>query len=113
MTERVCATGLRRYRSQSEAEQLVRIFETSGLTRQQFCARNRVATNTFKRYMQRYGDGSDTRKPEQHLAAVEVVDEVAIRAKIIVVLGCGRHVEVGAGFDVKTLQRVVEALEAY
>ena len=43
MTERVCATGIRRYRSPSEAEQLVRSFEASSLTRVEFCARNQVA----------------------------------------------------------------------
>src|SRR5205807_2395994 len=113
MTERLCATGLRQYRSQSEAEQLVRSFETSGFTRQQFCARNQVATNTFKRYIQRYGGGSETTKPEQQLAAVEVVDEVAIRAEIVVLLARGQRVQVARGFDVKTLQQVVAALEAY
>src|SRR3954471_17661016 len=110
MTERVCATGIRRYRSRSEAEQLVRDFESSGLTRQQFCARNHVAGKTFNRYMQRYGRCKENRA-EQQLVAVEVVDSVALRAEVIVVLARGRRVEVGRSFDVKTLQQVVAALE--
>ena len=114
MTERVCATGvLRRYRSRSEAEQVVRSFESSGLTRQQFCARNQVATNTFNRYMQRYGARPDRTKAEERLVAVEIVDGVGFHAEIVVVLARGRRVEVARGFDAKTLQQVVAALEAY
>jgi hypothetical protein len=111
MTKRVCATGIRRYRSRSEAEQLVRSFQSSGLTRQQFCARNEVATNTFNRYMQRYAGRGE--KSEQRLVPVEIVDTVAVGAEVVVVLGRGRRVEVARGFDVKTLQQVVSALEAY
>lgn len=113
MTERVCATGIRRYRSRSEAEQLVRDFASSNLTRQQFCARNEVATNTFNRYMQRYGGRPDKTNPEQQLIAVEVVAALTLRAEVVVVLARGRRVEVVRGFDVKTLQQVVAALEAY
>lgn len=113
MTERICATGIRRYRSRSEAEQLVRSFESSGLTRQQFCARNLVATNTFNRYMQRYGGRPDKTGSEQQLVAVEIVDAVALRAEVVVVLARGRRVEVARGFDTKTLQQVVAALEEY
>jgi hypothetical protein len=110
MTERVCATGLRRYRTRSEAEQLVRIFETSGLTRVQFCARNQVATNTFNRYMQRYV-GKKTVEPKQQLVAVEIVGDDQRCTEVVVVLRCGVRVEVGRGFDVPTLRQVVTALE--
>src|SRR4051812_1832109 len=81
MTERVCATGIRRYRSRSEAEQLVRDFESSGFTREQFCARNHVAGKTFNRYMQRYAGRSEENRAEQQLVAVEVVDSVALRCR--------------------------------
>ncbi len=113
MTERVCATGIRRYRSRREAEQLVRSFERSGLTRRQFCARNQVAPNTFNRYMQRYGRRSDKSRDRQQLVAVEIVDPAVARAEVAVVLSRGRRIEVARGFDAKTLQQVVAALEAY
>lgn len=114
MTERECATGIRRYRSRKEAEQLVRSFEASSLTRGKFCARNQVAPNTFNRYMQRYGarrrcEGDQ----QQQLIAVEIVDAQTFRAEVAVVLARGRRVEVGRGFDAQTLQQVVAALEAY
>ena len=111
MTERVCATGLRRYRTRSEAEQLVRSFETSGLTRVQFCARNQVATNTFNRYMQRYSGHPEKVAPKQQLLAVEIVSDNQ-RTEVAVVLRCGLRIEVGRGFDAATLQQVVTALEA-
>jgi len=113
MTERVCATGLRRYRSRAEAEQLVCDFESSGLTRQQFCAGNQVATNTFNRYMQRYAGRPKTTEAKPQLVALEVVDSAALGAEVVVVLARGCRVEVGRGFDAKTLQQVVAALEAY
>ena len=113
MTERVCVSGLRRYRSRREAEQLVRDFESSGLTRRQFCARNQVATNTFHRYMQRYAGTIGNNRAEQRLIPVEVIDSVAMRAEVVVVLAGGRRVEVGRGFDARTLQQVVSALEGY
>ena len=36
-----------------------------------------------------------------------------VRAEVVVVLARGRRVEVGRDFDVRTLQQVVAALEAY
>jgi hypothetical protein len=113
MTERVCATGIRRYRSRKEAEQLVRSFEASSLTRGEFCARNQVAPNTFNRYMQRYGARRCEGDQQQQLIAVEIVDAQAFRAEVAVVLARGRRVEVARGFDAQTLQQVVAALEAY
>ena len=110
MTERVCATGLRRYRTRREAEELVRSFETSGLTRVQFCACNRVATNTFNRYMQRYSGHPKNVVPKQKLVAVEIVSDNQ-RTEVAVVLRCGLRVEVGRGFDATTLQQVVMVLE--
>jgi hypothetical protein len=110
MTERVCATGLRRYRTRTEAEQLVRSFETSGLTRTQFCARNQVANNTFNRYMQRYSGRANKAATEQ-LVAVEIIDNNQHRTEVAVVLRCGVRVEVCRGFDVLTLRQVMAALE--
>jgi hypothetical protein len=92
---------------------LVRSFEASGLTRGEFCARNQVAPNTFNRYMQRYGARRCEGDEQQRLIAVEIVDAQVFRAEVAVVLGRGRRVEVGRGFDVQTLQQVVAALETY
>jgi len=113
MTERVCATGIRRYRSRSEAEQLVRSFEASSLTRSEFCARNQVAANTFNRYMQRYGGRRCEGGQPQQLVAVEIVDARVFVAEVAVVLPRGRRVEVARGFDAHTLQQVVAALESF
>ncbi len=111
MTERRCATGIRRYRSQKEAEQLVRDFEASGLTGGQFCARNQVASNTFNRYMQRYGRRWMDTGNQQQLITVEIAETAPLRTEIAVVLARGRRVEVSRGFDAETLQEVVAALE--
>jgi hypothetical protein len=91
---------------------LVRSFEASGLKRGEFCARNQVASNTFNRYMQRYGARCGEGDQQQQLVAVEIVDTEIFRAEVAVVLPRGRRVEVARGFDAQTLQQVVAALEA-
>ena len=63
--------------------------------------------------MQRYATRPKITEAEQQLVAVEVVDPVALPAEVVVVLARGRRVEVGKGFDAKTLQQVVAALETY
>jgi hypothetical protein len=63
--------------------------------------------------MQRYAGRGEKNRAEQRLVPVEILDTVAVGAEIVVVLGRGRRVEVARGFDVKTLQQVVSALEAY
>jgi hypothetical protein len=72
-----------------------------------------VAPNTFNRYMQRYGASRCEGDEQQRLIAVEIVDAQVFRAEVAVVLGRGRRVEVGRGFDAQTLQQVVAALETY
>jgi len=102
MTERVCATGLRRYRSRGEAEQLVCDFESSGLTRQPVL-RLRIRSRQTR----------EITEAKQKLVELEIVDSATLHAEIVVVLARGRRVEVGRGFDAKRLRQVVAALEAY
>lgn len=107
MTETQSRTGPRRYRTPDEAEQLVAAFETSGLTRREFCAGNDVALNTLTRYLRKHRAAPAA----GHLVEVEVAETISAVVELSVLLRVGRRIEVRRGFDIPTLQQVVAALE--
>jgi hypothetical protein len=109
MTERESRTGIRQYRSRSEAEQLATEFEASGLTRRQFCERHKVALKTLNRYLRRYG--RQRQEQAQPLVQVEIAEPARFSAGVAVVLQGGRRVEVAPGFDAMTLEQVMHVLE--
>ena len=109
MTERQSRTGVRRYRSRAEAEQLAADFKASGLTRHEFCEQHRVALNTLNRYISRH---SRTRTAEApRLVRVELAEPTTTGAGVVVVLAGGRRVELARGFDAATLGLAVSVLE--
>ena len=111
MTEKDCANGRRRYRSRQEADQLAAEFEAGGLTREEFCERNDVSRGTLARYIQRYRRGRTEAGGGPRWVAVEVGEHAGIRSGLAVVLGGGRRIEVGRGFDPATLRELVAVLE--
>lgn len=113
-------------RSRAEVEQLLDAFESSGLRRREFCQKHDVVVGTLdfwrKRRRQKRGVvaghrlgarkvharaemGSDGR-----LVAVELAGMTTI-GRLAVVLPRGRRVEVSAGFDGATLERLLAVLE--
>lgn len=117
MTEKECVSGRRRYRSPSEAEQLAAEFEASGLTRREFCQGNDVSLVTLARYLKRHRQQNAPRQSQTtpnetpRWVAVEWAEPPAARSGLSVVLGAGRRIEVGRGFDRATLEQLVSALE--
>jgi hypothetical protein len=111
MIERACANGRRRYRSHEEAKQLAAGFEASGLTRREFCERNDVSLNALARYVKRYRQQKAQRDGGQQWVTVEIAEHGASGSGLWVMLGGGRRIGVGRGFDTATLQQVVTALE--
>lgn len=117
MTEKECVSGRRRYRSPSEAEQLAAEFEASGLTRREFCQRNDVSLVTLARYLKRHRQQNAPRQnqtpPNQtpRWVAVELAKAPISGSGLSLVLGGGRRIEVGRGFDSATLGQLVSALE--
>ena len=109
MTERTSRTGVRRYRSRTEAAQLAAEFAASGLTRREFCEQNRVAISTLNRYISRYSGPPRAGAPE--FVRVEVAEPESTRAGVSVVLACGRRLQLDRGFDAATLRAAVSALE--
>ena len=109
--EQVCVA--RRRRSRHEVEQLVAEFESSGLSRMEFCRERGLALSTLGRYRRRErqaptGSGA--------LLAVEVSGRApaplgATIGALAVVLRGGRRIEVGRGFDAGALEQLVRVLE--
>jgi transposase-like protein len=105
---------VRRRRSRQEVEQVVAEYESSGLSRIEFCRERGVALSTLGRYRSRQerpaAAGSNA------LLAVEVSSRApapigATGNALAVVLRSGRRIEVGHGFDTGELERLVRVLE--
>jgi hypothetical protein len=109
MTEAQTRTGVRRYRSRVEAEQLVAEFKASGLTRREFSGQRSIALNTLNRYIRRYSGEQSIAEPQ--LLQVEVGESVRVSSGVAVVLACGRRVELARGFDAATLAQTVSVLD--
>ena len=105
-----------RRRSSGEIRQLVEEFVQSGLRQSEFCRRRGVVLNTLKRYLKQDRKAHRAAANCGALVAVEVAAASPAQAQeagsgLMVILSAGRRIEVGAGFDVTTLARLVSVLE--
>jgi hypothetical protein len=101
-------------RTRSEIAQIVAQFADSGLKRSEFCRRHGLCLGTLNRYLKRMSAAKAT--PGDGLVAVELVGSKVpddhSGCGVTVVLSRGRRIEVSAGFDALTLQRLVALLES-
>jgi transposase-like protein len=100
-------------RTSAEVKQIVARFASSGLTKVEFCRRQHISSGTLYRHLQQ-GKATTTAATKAGLIAVEVIDSRLERdgdSGLSVVLPRGRRIEVGAGFDGATLQRLLLVLE--
>ena len=110
--EQVCV--VRHRRSRQEVEQVVAEYESSGLSRIEFCRERGLALSTLGRYRSR--QGRQTAAGGNALLAVELSGRVpapiaANGSALAVVLRSGRRIEVGGGFDTGALEQLVRVLE--
>ena len=115
MSNETGVTVQQQRRTRSEIAQIVAQFSDSGLNRTEFCRRHGVYPGTLNRHLKRLR-GSNT-APSDGLVAVELagsnfINDPSDRHDLAVVLSGGRRIEVSAGFDAPTLQRLVVLLEA-
>jgi len=115
MSEAGAREFVRRRRSRAEAEELVREFETSGLTRQAFCAGRGLSVAALDKYRRRLAARSKPAAAGQgRLVAVEVMSGVTASrssSALCVQLANGRRIEIGGGFDATVLKRLLSVLE--
>ena len=113
MNEEQAFVGQRR-RSRQEVEQVVAEFESSGLSRIEFCRQRGLALSTLGRYRKRQERQAPT--GSSALLAVEVSGRAAgpfaaTGSALVVLLRGGHRIEVGRGFDTGALEQLVRVLE--
>ena len=116
MDEQAQVVGVQRRRSRAEAEQLVADYEASGLSCVEFCRKHGLSLATLARYRKRQAQGSPA--PGNRWVAVEVSAshrrlESGAGSGLVVALPGGRRIEVGCGFDVRTLAQLLAELERH
>ena len=89
-------------------------YETSGLSQIEFCRKQGVSLATLARYRKRRAQGAVT--PGDRWVAVEVSAshrrlESGAGSGLVVALPSGRRIEVGRGFDSRTLVQLLGVLE--
>jgi hypothetical protein len=104
----------RRRRTPAEIQQIIREFKSGELTQKEFCRRQGLTLSTVGRYLSRGRASSETNN--RGLVAVELAvkkggAEACGGCGLSVSVGSGRRIVVEAGFDVATLQRLVQVLE--
>ena len=100
-------------RTSAEVKQIAAGFPSSGLTKVEFCRREQMSSSTLFRNLQQAKETS-TAAAQTGLVAVEVIGSRLERdgdCGLSVVLPHGHRIEVGAGFDGATLQRLLLVLE--
>jgi hypothetical protein len=114
MTDEKAVMGKRR-RTAAEIEQIANEFAGSGLNRSQFCRRQGLTLGTLNRYLMRLRSQSSGGATSGGLVPVELAVKLGTDHRsgcgLAVVVASGRRIEVSAGFDGLTLQRLVQVLE--
>ncbi len=114
MDEQAQVVGVRHRRSRAEAQQLVAEYEASGLSRVEFCRQSGLSLATLARYRKRQSPGQAA--AGTRWLAVEVSSggsnvETGTSSGLAVALPGGRRIEVGRGFDARTLAQMLGVLE--
>ena len=104
----------RRRRTPGEIQQIISEFKSGELTQKEFCRRQGLTLSTLGRYLSQVRALSEA--SNRGLVAVELaVKKGGAKASggcgLSVSVGSGRRIVVEAGFDVATLQRLVQVLE--
>ena len=102
-------------RNTAEVERLVEEFESSGLTRREFCRRRELAVWTLDAYRKRVRQRRDDTAGAGRFVAVEVTkpkppETGALGGGVVLVLAGGRRIEVSRGFDAATLEQLLSLI---
>jgi transposase len=106
----------KRRRSRAEIEELVALYEGSGLGGATFCQQKGLSRSTFARYRKRLKQTVRKAAEGKRWLTVEVSSSAAVGSGesvsgLTVVLPGGRRIEVGRGFDADTLKRLLVVVE--
>ena len=111
------AGWVRRRRGRVEVEKLVAEYEASGLTRDVFCQQRGLSVAALDRYRRRVQkrarSGAGAMLPVEVVLSTTQDSSCAARGAGVLVVASrsGRRIEVGRGFDVETLERLLTILD--
>jgi hypothetical protein len=113
MSEKQSLVVRPRRRSREEVEHLVGQYETSKLSRPEFCRQHALPVTTLDYYRHRVQMWRQAGAKECRILEVDVAGRGAVRgpAGLAVVLSQGRRIDVDLGFDAATLEQLVQILE--
>jgi hypothetical protein len=101
-----------KWRSREAAEELVREFAASGLSRKEFCEQRGLSLGTLDLYRKRHRLAEGGEEPKGRLVRVRLSAERARGGSgLQLVLSGGVRVEVGESFDEGTLKRLLSVIE--
>jgi hypothetical protein len=103
-----------RRRSRAEAEQLVKAYEASGLSKVEFCRQQGLSLATLDRYRKRQRQAQEEAGSKNRWVRVAVSGGAMASGTpsgLSIALGEGRRIEVGCGFDGPTLVQLLSMLE--
>lgn len=95
-----------RWRNTEEIQQIVEQYQASGKTQAEYCQQAGIALNSLRRYLQRSG------LKGQRLIPVRLESTRDADRGFALVLGNGRRIESGWGFDDAGLARLIRIVEA-
>ena len=114
MDEQAQVVEVRRRRSRAEAAQVAGEYESSGLSRVEFCRKHGLSLATLARYRKRQAQGntaSGNRWVAVEVAGASSTLESRGNSGLAVALPGGRRIEVRCGFDCPTLVQLLGVLE--
>ena len=99
-----------------EIQQLVAEYESSGLSRTDFCRQRGLSLSTLSRYRRRQEQTAGETAEGKRWLAVEVSGGSArvggeTASGLAIVVPGGRRIEIGRGFDAETLKRLLAVVE--
>jgi hypothetical protein len=108
---------VRRRRSRAETEQVVSVYESSGLSQLEFCKQQGLSLATLARYRKQQRQQGEAATGNRWLAVEVSGVGAAVGSEtgsgLAVALAGGRRIEVGRGFDAPTLVRLLGVLEGH
>ena len=114
MDEQAQVVEVRRRRSRAEAAQVAGEYESSGLSRVEFCRKHGLSLATRARHRKRQAHGntaSGNRWVAVEVAGASSTLESRGNSGLAVALPGGRRIEVRCGFDCPTLVQLLGVLE--
>jgi hypothetical protein len=106
MPDAVDTVGMASRRSTEEIQQILERYRASGLSQLEYCRQTGMVLSTLGRYLRR------NQRPEQQLVRVKVEAPTEAGTAFVLMLGNGRRIASGWGFEEAELARLIRVTES-